>query len=165
MNPIYAERIGGLARIVKVNSIAALDNIPLWHERDLTNSSCERIIIPEACILTDYILQLGNNLVENLFFNQQNIKRNLGMTQGRVMAESIMIRMSEKGCPRQIAHEIVRESALSSYKEKSEFADKLKADKKVLKYLTNKEIDDALDPAKYVGTAQKQVEAALKKLS
>jgi len=162
MNPIYAERIGGIARVIKADSIAALDNIPLWHERDLTNSSCERIIIPESCILTDYILQLSINLVRDLVFNKANIKRNLGMTQGRIMAESIMICLSNKGMGRQTAHEIVRESALASYREKKPMKGYLLADNRVTRLLSEAEVDAALDPQSYIGTAEKQVEEALK---
>ena len=164
MNPIYAERIGGISRVIKADAMAAMENIPLWHERDLTNSSCERIIIPEACILTDYILQLGINLIDNLVFNFDNIRRNLDLTQGRIMAESIMIRMAGKGMGRQEAHEVVRECALRSYREKRHFRDILVEDRTVRKHLNEKEIDDALNPAKYVGTAETQVKAALRKL-
>jgi adenylosuccinate lyase len=164
MNPIYAERIGGISRVIKADAFASLENIPLWHERDLTNSSCERIIIPEACILADYILQLAVNLVDNLVFNPDNIRRNLNMTQGRIMAESVMIRMAEKGMGRQEAHAVVRECALASYREGRTLREKLLADKTVMKYLSEKEVDEALDPERYIGTAVEQVEAALKKL-
>lgn len=164
MNPIHAERIGGVARVIRADAMAALDNIPLWHERDLTNSSCERIIIPESCILTDYILQLSINLVDNLVFNKENIKRNLNMTQGRIMAESVMIKMTDKGVSRQDAHSIVRKCALKSYKLDKPLRDVLLKDKKVTTILSKKEIDDALNPRKYIGTAVKQVEDALKRL-
>ena len=165
MNPIYAERIGGVARVIKADAVAALDNIPLWHERDLTNSSCERMIIPESCILTDYILQLSINLIRDLVFNKENIERNLGLTQGRVMAESIMIALSNKGMGRQTAHAVVRESALESYKSKKPFRDFLLEDTRVTDLLSVSEVDKALDPHNYVGTAVKQAEAVLKKLS
>jgi adenylosuccinate lyase len=165
MNPIYAERIGGIARVVKADAFASLENIPLWHERDLTNSSCERIIIPEACILADYILNLTIDLVDNLVFNPENIRRNLGLTQGRIMAESVMMRMAERGMGRQEAHAVVRECALSSYREGRTLREKLLADKDVTKLLTEKEMDEALDPERYVGTAVEQVEAALMKLT
>ncbi len=164
MNPIYSERIGGISRVVKANAMAALDNIPLWHERDLTNSSCERIIIPEACILTDYILQLSINLIENLVFNPENIQRNLEMTQGRMMAESVMIAMSKKGVGRQEAHELVRELSLESYRQKKPLRDYLVKDARVSEVLNIKEVDEALNPKKYVGTAKKQVQNALKRI-
>jgi adenylosuccinate lyase len=164
MNPIHSERICGIARVVKADAVASLGNIPLWHERDLTNSSCERIIIPEACVLTDYILRLSINLVKNLVFNPENIKRNLELTQGRIMAESVMIRMAEKGYNRQRAHSIVRECALESYRKKKPFRDALLGNGIITSYLSEKEMDLALDPSKYIGTAEKQVKNALKKL-
>ncbi|MBD3388425.1 MAG: adenylosuccinate lyase [Candidatus Altiarchaeales archaeon] len=164
MNPIHAERIGGIARVIKADAMAALENIPLWHERDLTNSSCERIIIPEACILTDYMLQLTIDLVKNLAFNKANIKRNLEMTQGRIMAESVMIKLSEKGYGRQRAHAVVRDCALESYRKNIHFKGTLMKNRTVTKYLSEDEIDRALDPERYVGTSKQQVKAALKKL-
>jgi adenylosuccinate lyase len=164
MNPIYAERIGGVARVVKADAMASLENIPLWHERDLTNSSCERIIIPEACILTDYILQLGIKLIDNIVFNPQNIRRNLDLTQGRIMAENVMIKMAEKGMGRQDAHELVRECALKSYSEARPMRQTLLENKLVTGILSEKEIDEALMPEKYIGTAVEQVEDALAKI-
>ncbi|MFH0863210.1 MAG: adenylosuccinate lyase [Candidatus Altiarchaeota archaeon] len=165
MNPIYAERIGGISRVVKADAVASLENIPLWHERDLTNSSCERIIIPEGCILADYILQLSINLVDNLVFNPDNIRRNLNMSQGRIMAENVMVKMAEKGVGRQEAHEIVRECALKSYREGRPLKETLMGEKRVMKALSEKEIDVAMDPDRYIGTVVEQVEAALKKLN
>jgi len=165
MNPILAERIGGISRVVKADAVASLDNIPLWHERDLTNSSCERIIIPEACILADYILRLSIDLVSNLVFNLDNIRRNLGMTQGRMMAESVMVRMVDKGFGRQEAHEVTRECAMESYKAGKPFKEMLMKNQTVRKYLDEGEIDAALNPDNYVGTAVEQVDKALKSIN
>ncbi|MFH1055193.1 MAG: adenylosuccinate lyase [Candidatus Altiarchaeota archaeon] len=165
MNPIHAERICGVSRVIKADAMASLENIALWHERDLTNSSCERIIIPESCILTDYILRLSIDLVRNLVFNMENIRRNLDMTQGRIMAESVMMRMVGKGYGRQEAHEVVRECALESYRKGRPLKDMLMGNATVRKHLSEAEIDDALNPGKYIGTAEEQVRAALKKFS
>ncbi|MBD3260605.1 MAG: adenylosuccinate lyase [Candidatus Altiarchaeales archaeon] len=165
MNPIYAERICGLSRIVKSCGVTSLENIPLWHERDLTNSSPERIILPEAAIILDYILQLSIDLMENLVFHPENIKRNLEMTGGRIMAESVMISLVEAGVSRQKAHEMVRECALESVREKTSFKDKLLAHKEVSTHLSEKQVDEALDPANYVGTAEKQVQDLAEKYS
>ena len=164
MNPIYAERICGLSRVIKSNAIASLDNIPLWHERDLTNSSCERIIIPESCILTDYILNLSIDLFKNLVFDFDAIEKNLNLSQGRIMSESVMISLVEKGMGRQEAHELLRRLAIESYNKKITFRDVLVKDSRVKKYLSEKEIDSALDPKKYLGTAVEQVEMILREL-
>jgi adenylosuccinate lyase len=163
-NPIYAERVCGISRVIKADAMAALENIPLWHERDLTNSSCERIIIPEACILLDYILNLGVDLISNLAFNQKKIKENLNLSQGRIMAESIMIKLVEKGLGRQKAHELTRECAMESYRLNKPFKEALEKNKEITKLLSEKELENALKPEAYIGTAVEQVEKALKTL-
>jgi len=162
-NPIYAERICGISRVIKANAFVALENIPLWHERDLTNSSAERITILESCILTDYILNLSIDLMKNLVFNHKNIERNLRMTP-QVMAESVMIKLAERGMGRQDAHELVRKCAMESYSSKKTFREILLKNPKVRKHLTEKELDSALDPEKYIGTAVEQVNAVVRKL-
>ncbi len=164
MNPIYAERICGLSRVIKANAIASLDNIPLWHERDLTNSSCERIIIPESCILIDYILNLSVELIKNLIFDYNAIERNLKLTKGRIMAEAIMIKLVSKGMGRQEAHKITRECAIESYRKDIPFRNVLLKNKKISRLLNENEINDALDPKNYLGTAIKQVDMVLKEL-
>lgn len=163
-NPIYAERICGLSRVIKADAFASLENIPLWHERDLTNSSCERIIIPESCILTDYILNLSIDLLKNLVFNYENIKKNLEMSQGLVMSEAVMIKLVKKGMGRQEAHELLRKCAMESYGEKFSFRNVLLKNPEILKYMNEREIVSALNPESYIGTAVEQVERALKEL-
>lgn len=116
MNPITAERICGVARIVKSYVNAALDNNPLWHERDLTNSSCERIMFPESCILTDYILNLTIKLMNNLVFYDENIERNLNLTNGLIMAERLMAELTRAGMGKQTAYGIVRKMPLKLIK-------------------------------------------------
>ncbi|MCX6695501.1 MAG: adenylosuccinate lyase [Candidatus Altiarchaeota archaeon] len=162
MNPIYAERICGLSRVIKADALAELENIPLWHERDLTNSSSERVLIPEACILTDYILDLSVDLIRDLVFYKENIKKNLNLSQGRIMAESVMVRLVDKGLGRQDAHSLARKLSMISYGKKKPFRDVLVKDRTVMKYLSQNELDDALDPEKYIGTAVQQVDRLLK---
>ena len=163
-NLIIAERICGLSRVVRADAFAQLDNIPLWHERDLTNSSAERILIPESCILTDYILNLMINLLTNLVFKFENIERNLTMSE-TIMAESIMISLVERGMGRQVAHELVRKCAMESYSSNRTFKDILTDNAQVREFLTRGEIWDALNPKKYIGTAVEQVENVIGKLS
>lgn len=163
-NPIYSERICGLSRVIKADATASFGNIPLWHERDLTNSSCERIIIPETCILTDYTLNLCTDLLRNLVFDYGNIERNLEMSQGRIMAESVMILLVKKGLGRQEAHELVRECSMKSSQNKIPLKDVLIKNSEIVKYVTADELDTALDPEKYTGTAVKQVDLTLKNL-
>lgn len=163
-NPIYSERICGLSRVIKGGAFVAFENIPLWHERDLTNSSCERIIIPESCILTDYILNLSIDLLKNLVFNYENIKKNLDMSQGLVMSEAVMIKLVEKGMGRQSAHELLRRCAMESYEKKISFRNVLLKNPEILRYMNEWEIVSALNPESYIGTAVEQVERALKEL-
>jgi adenylosuccinate lyase len=163
-NPIYAERICGLSRVIKADALVSLENIPLWHERDLTNSSPERIVIPEACILTDYILQLSTELIGGLVFDYDAIKRNLNMSKGRVMAEAVMVALTEKGVNRQEAHELVREAAMESYRKDKTLKETLLARKEVKKLLTEKELDSLLKPENYLGSAVEQVDKVLREL-
>ena len=162
-NPIIAERICGLSRVIRADAFAAMDNIPLWHERDLTNSSAERILIPESCILTDYILNLAIDLLSNLVFKFDNIERNLMMSE-TIMAESIMMNLVEKGMGRQVAHELVRECAMESYGSGKTFKEVLTDNFQVREYLSKGEIWDAVNPKKYIGTAVEQVDNVIKKL-
>ena len=164
-NPIYAERICGLSRVIKSNAVTSLENIPLWHERDLTNSSCERIIIPEACILIDYILNLSIDLIDNLVFDLGAIERNLNLSQGRIMSESVMILLVEKGMGRQDAHELVRECAMDSYSEGAPLRDMLMKNSEIRGYLSEDEIDRSLDPRRYIGTASEQVDRTVRELT
>jgi adenylosuccinate lyase len=163
-NPIIAERICGISRVIRADAFASLDNIPLWHERDLTNSSAERILIPESCILTDYILNLTIDLLSNLVFKFDNIERNLMMSE-TIMAESIMINLVEKGMGRQAAHELVRDCAMESFGSGKTFKEVLTDSTQVRAYLSKGEIWDAINPKRYIGTAVEQVENVIEKLS
>jgi adenylosuccinate lyase len=164
-NPIMAERICGLSRIIKSNAFAAMDNIALWHERDLSNSSPERIIFPEACVLTDYVLTKSINVLKNLEFKPENITRVLNLTKGLVMAEKVMVTLVDKGMGRQGAHELVRKNAMKVYDSGELFIDVLKEDPDVAKLLNGKELEEVMKPENYVGTAVEQVEAVVKRLS
>ena len=152
MNPITAERICGVARIVKSYVNAALDNNPLWHERDLTNSSCERIMFPESCILTDYILNLTIKLMTNLVFYDENIERNLNLTNGLIMAERLMAELTRAGMGKQTAYGIVRKNAIKANKEKLLLGELILEDEDVQKYLTQEDVDKIMDPHTYTGS-------------
>jgi len=163
-NPIYGERICGLSRIIKANAMASLENICLWHERDLTNSSPERIIIPEACILTDYILRLSIDLLENLVFHEDAISRNLHLSKGRIMAEAVMVALTSKGLDRQDAHEVVREVSMESYRLDKPLKDILRARKDISNLFPDSELDDLLNPVNYIGSSVEQVDKVISKL-
>lgn len=163
MNPITAERICGVARIIKSYVNAALDNNPLWHERDLTNSSCERIMFPESCILTDYILNLTIKLMSNLVFYDENIERNLNMTNGLIMAERLMAELTRAGMGKQTAYGIVRKNAIKANKEKLLLGELILKDQDVQKYLTEKDVEKIMDPHTYIGSTTIIIEELLEK--
>jgi len=162
-NPETCERICGLARIVRSLVIPALENVVTWHERDLTQSSAERFIIPEACILADYMLFLMSNIVANLHVDEERMLKNIELTQGRAMSEAVMIALTRKGMSRQEAHELLRKLSIKSELEKLSFKEVLLKDKVVSGKLSEKEIDEALNPRNYLGTALKQVELMVEK--
>lgn len=163
-NPIKSEQVCGLARIVRAMVEPELRNNTLWDERDLTNSSCERIVFPESCVLTDHIIRLTTTIIQNLRFYPENIGKNLNLLNGLNMGEAIMIELSKKGVGRQEAHEIVRECAMSARETGSHMKDALIKNKTVSKYLTEKEIISLMNPDNYIGTAVIQVESLAAKL-
>ena len=158
-NPETCERICGLARIVRSLVIPAMENIVTWHERDLTQSSAERFIFPEACILTDYLLDMMINVATNLCINEQRMFDNTKLTKGRAMSEAVMIALVRKGVNRQEAHELLRQLTIKSEIEARPFKDILKEDKIIMEKLAENDIKAALDPKNYLGTAVNQAEA------
>jgi adenylosuccinate lyase len=157
-NPETCERVCGLARIVRSLSTPALEDMVTWHERDLTQSSAERFILPESNILLDYILNLMRNIVANLRIDKERMIQNLSLTQGRAMSESVMMALAKKGINRQEAHELLRKLTIQSAAEKRDFKQVLLQNKVVNSKLTENEIDYALNPKNYLGTAIKQAE-------
>lgn len=163
-NPHKSERIVSLARRIKSSVIVAFDNISLEHERDLTNSANERIIISETFILTDYILKQLISILEGLEFNYDNIKRNLNLTNGQILSEKIMVELVKKGIGRQEAHEILRKCGIESRKEGKSLKETIMKEPSVNELFTVKELDEWLDPKNYIGTAIAQVEKVVKEL-
>ncbi len=162
-NPETCERVCGLARIVRSLVVPALEDVVTWHERDLTQSSTERFVIPEACILTDYLVCLMNGVVANMRVDEQRMRSNIEMTQGRGMSEAVMIALTRKGLNRQEAHELLRKLTLKSEAEKRHFREILVEDKSTRGKLSVREIDEALNPVNYLGTAVRQVELAVQR--
>jgi len=143
--------------------IPAFEDVPTWHERDLTQTSAERFIIPEACILVDYMLYLMTNILDGLWVNEERMRRNIDLTQGRAMSEAVMIALVKKGMNRQKAHELLRNLTIQSEAQKQLFKKILLKDNTVRAKLSEKEIDKALNPRNYLGTAVKQVDLVIKK--
>jgi len=144
-NPISAENLTGLARVVRANAIAAMENIALWHERDISHSSVERLIIPDSTILIDYMLARFNNLIDRLFVYPKNMQRNMAISKGLFHSESVMLALVGKGITRETAYTYVQRNAMDVWKRGGDFKQLLKNDKDIGKYLSRKEIDECFD--------------------
>jgi adenylosuccinate lyase len=162
-DPQTCETVCGLAKIMRSLIVPALENVPTWHERDMTQSSAERFIIPQACILSDHMLVSMTNVLTNLQVDEERMVRNMELTQGRMMSEAVMLALARKGMSRQDAHELVRKLAIKSHVEKRLFKAVLLEDSTVRDMLSEKEIDSVLDQRNYLGTAIEQVELAIEK--
>ena len=160
-NPHKTERVCGLARLIRSNVVPALETIALEHERDISNSSLERIIIPEGFILTDYILRQMTGILRDAVFDYQNIERNLNLTLGLCLTEKVMIELVEKGIGRQDAHEMLRRLAMKCWKERRSLREVMLEDEEASGLVTEAELDDWLNPENYIGTAVEQVEKAV----
>ncbi len=139
-NPITCERLSGLARVLRGNALASFENIPLWHERDISHSSVERIIIPDSTILMNYILNQFASMTEKLVINEGNIKRNLELTNGLLFSQTVLLKLIEKKMRREEAYKIVQTVAMKCWKEKISFLNLLMEDKNVMKYLSETEL-------------------------
>jgi adenylosuccinate lyase len=164
-NPIKSEQVCGLARIVRSAVEPALQNNTLWDERDLTNSSCERVLFPEASILTDHCLRVMTVVLDGLVINRAAIRRNLGFLHGINMAESVMIELTKKGMNRQDSHERVRMASMQALAENRPLADLLGADPEIVRYCSKSDIALLLNPDAYTGTSVQQVDRVIEKLS
>jgi len=139
-NPIASENLSGLARLLRGYALTALENMPLWHERDISHSSAERVIAPDATILLDYMLGRLTNLIKNLFVYPERMKQNLEMTQGLYHSEGVMLSLVRKGLTRQEAYKITQRIAMGCYEGKLDFVTELKRDTELAKYLSHDEI-------------------------
>ncbi len=144
-NPISAENLTGLARVVRANAIAAMENIALWHERDISHSSVERLIIPDSTVLIDYMLARFNNLIDRLFVYPKNMQRNMAISKGLFHSENVMLALVGKGITRETAYTYVQRNAMDVWKRGGDFKQLLKCDKDIGKYLSRKEIDGCFD--------------------
>ncbi|MCK4325674.1 adenylosuccinate lyase, partial [bacterium] len=144
-NPIVSERVSGLARIIRGNAQAALENIALWHERDLTHSSVERVIIPDSCILVDYMLNKFTEVMENLVVYPENMKKNLEKTKGLIFSETVLLELAKKGLRRADAYRIVQRNAMKAWEKGTAFKALLLQDKELRKHLRSSEVENCFD--------------------
>jgi adenylosuccinate lyase len=142
-NPISSEQICGLARVVRANAQAAFENIALWHERDISHSSVERVILPDSAILTDYLLAQTTNLVDRLFVYPERMRRNLDMTRGLIFSGQLLLDLAAAGMLREQAYRIVQGHAMRAWEEDGDFRAAIESDAEVLAVLTPKQIGEA----------------------
>lgn len=148
-NPIICERICGLSRVIRSYALASLENISLWHERDLTNSSVERVIIPDSCILIDYMLRKMASVIDNLVVHKDRMRKNLEKTKGLIFSQKVMLSLIEKGMSREDAYKLVQSKAMRAWEEEKDFRMLLTKDKRIAKILSEEEIDNCLEPKLY----------------
>lgn len=141
-NPIVSERICGLARVVRSNALAAGENVALWHERDLTHSSVERIIIPDSTILIYYMVTQFNEVIENLVVNKVNMERNLNSTLGLIFSQRVMLALIDKGITREEAYSLVQKNAMKCWELGVPFKNLLKKDEEIMSYFNEEEFND-----------------------
>ena len=163
-NPITSENIGGLARVVRSMLYTSYENNLQWHERDLANSSAERIILPQFYILLEYILIKSNNVFSNLYVNEQRMKLNLDNAGGLPMAEAFVIALGKTELGRQEAHELVRTITMKAEEKSTSFADAIKNNKEVKQYLDFNEIEHCLEPQNYTGHSEEIIDKVLESL-
>jgi adenylosuccinate lyase len=140
-NPITSERLSGLARVVRGNAVVALENVALWHERDISHSSAERIILPDSCILLDYMLTKLRDIVEKLQVYPERMQQNLDLTKGLYFSQSILLALTSAGAERKVAYEAVQRAALKTWKGEGTFTENAKREPEIAARLSASEID------------------------
>ncbi len=146
-NPIRSERLTGIARIIRSYTVAALENVALWHERDISHSSVERVMLPDTCILTHFMLKEITNLVKNLLVYPDNMKRNMNVYGGVIFSQRVLLTLVEKGMSREDAYKVVQKCAHEAWnKEDGDFYQLVGQDAQVTQYLSTDDIEKCFDP-------------------
>ena len=140
-NPIVTERITGMARLLRANAMVAMENVALWHERDISHSSVERVIIPDSTTVMDYMLNKMIYLMENLLIYPENMLKNLNKTGGLIFSQEVLLALVKKGAIREDAYAMVQRNAMQVWEKKEDFNTLLKADKEITSLLNPAEID------------------------
>jgi adenylosuccinate lyase len=159
-NPITGEKLSGLARVIRGNAVAALENVALWHERDISHSSVERIIFPDSCTLLDYMLVLLTDLVARQLVHAENMAANLAKSKGLIFSQTILLALADKGLPRQTAYEAVQAASMACWRGTEPLAHYLKQSKEIRSVLSEKEIDELCSPERHF----QHVDATFRKL-
>jgi adenylosuccinate lyase len=144
-NPVTCEQISGLARVVRSNVQAALENVPLWHERDISHSSVERVILPDSTTLVDYLLQKTTNLIDTMFVYPKRMLANLESTKGLVFSGQLLLDLVERGVSREDAYRLVQGHAMRAWKEDLDFHQLVLADENITSRVPARQIEHAFD--------------------
>ncbi|OGU76856.1 MAG: adenylosuccinate lyase [Ignavibacteria bacterium RIFCSPLOWO2_12_FULL_56_21] len=145
-NPITCERIAGLSRVLRGNASAAMENVALWHERDITHSSVERVIIPDSCILLDYMLDQFTKVMDTLLVYPDRMEKNLNLTRGLIYSQEVLLALTKKGMKREDAYKIVQERAMEVWKNGSDFRTLIANTPEVRQHLKANELEELFDP-------------------
>jgi adenylosuccinate lyase len=162
-NPILSERMAGCARVLRGNALVGMENMALWHERDISHSSAERIVFPDSCILLDYMLQKFTKVVDTLDVDTDRMLANLDQSHGLVFSGAVLLALIDKGMLRDDAYRVVQDSAMQAWRDGVDFGGLIKANDEARVVLDEAEIDAAMDPAQYV-TGREVVFARLETL-
>ncbi|MCT4783458.1 MULTISPECIES: adenylosuccinate lyase [Exiguobacterium] len=149
-NPIGSENMTGLARVIRGHMVTAYENVPLWHERDISHSSAERIILPDATSLLNYMLNRFGNIVKNLTVFPDNMRRNMDRTFGIIFSQRILLALIEKGWSREAAYDAVQPKAMQAWEEETMFRTLIEQDTEMGQLFTSEELDDLFDPSHHV---------------
>ncbi|MBC1783295.1 adenylosuccinate lyase [Listeria welshimeri] len=144
-NPIGSENVTGLARVIRGHMVTAYENVPLWHERDISHSSAERIILPDSTILLDYILNRFGNIVRNLTVFPENMKRNMDRTLGLIYSQRVLLALIDKGLAREAAYDVVQPRAMEAWEKQVPFRELVEQDTTITENLSREEIADCFD--------------------
>jgi adenylosuccinate lyase len=159
-NPITGEKLSGLARVIRGNAVAALENVALWHERDISHSSVERIIFPDSCELLSYMLKLTADLVARQIVYPENMKANLDKSKGLIFSQSVLLALADKGLPRQTAYEAVQAASMACWRGTEPLPFYLKKSNEIRSVLSEREIDELCSPERHF----QHIDATFKKL-
>ena len=149
-NPILSERLCGMARVVRANSIVGLENVALWHERDISHSSAERVVLPDSSIATDYMVEKATSLIDGLIVHAERMLENLNATRGLVFSGELLLALTQAGVARETAYEWVQRNSMKSWDQGGDFRELVSADNEIASHLSSKQIDEVFSLDRYL---------------
>jgi adenylosuccinate lyase len=154
-NPVGCEQVAGLARVVRTNALAALENVALWHERDISHSSVERVIVPDSFLALDHMLRRMTDIVKGLSVFPEKMRRNLDLTKGLVFSGQLLLELTARGMRREDAYRIVQGHAMEAWKTEGDFKERIRRDPEIAKVLDRKQVDEVFRLERYLGNVDR----------